>query len=72
MLCGCQPFNGVALPVLYRSIIKGEYGLNSKKWKKISKEGKDLVQCLLNVDSERRYSADQIKKHPWVQNICGC
>ncbi len=70
MLCGSQPFNGVALPVLYRSIIKGEYGLNSKKWKKISAEGKHLVQCLLNVDSEQRYSAEQIKKHAWIRKYC--
>eukprot|EP00483_Globobulimina_turgida_P000805 UN00806 len=70
LLCGFHPFNSVVLPVLYRAIIKGDYGLTSKKWNTISKEGKDLVQCLLNVDPEKRYSAKQVKNHPWIKKYC--
>lgn len=34
----------------------------------ISAEAKNLIQCLLNPDPEKRYTVAQTLKHPWLQN----
>lgn len=31
----------------------------------ISAEARDLISCLLTKDSKRRYSLEQVKRHPW-------
>jgi len=37
----------------------------------VSEEAKDLLQCILNTDPEKRYKIDEIRKHPWF-NLVKC
>lgn len=32
----------------------------------ISEESKDLIRRLLEPDPQRRYTAEQVLKHPWI------
>jgi len=66
MLVGYQPFNANSLNQIYKLIAKGKYNLNTKRWNAVSNDAKDLVQKLLEVDPEKRYSAKDIKSHPWI------
>lgn len=44
----------------YKKMIQGgDYDLNSRQWKNISKEAKDLVSKLLTVDPKIRISAKE-------------
>ena len=47
--------------MLYKKILEGEY----KTPDFISKEVKDLIKKILNVDPEKRYTIEQIRRHPW-------
>merc|ERR1712130_317821 len=66
MFVGYQPFNANSLNQIYKLIAKGKYNLNTKRWNAVSHDAKDLVQKLLEVDPEKRYSAKDIKSHPWI------
>eukprot|EP01084_Bolivina_argentea_P294127 506007_1 len=66
MLVGYKPFIADSLHQVYKLIVKGKYNFNHKKWENISKEAKHLVQCLLEIDPEKRYSAKDIQHHPWI------
>jgi serine/threonine protein kinase len=53
----------------YKKMIQGgDYDLNTKQWKNISKEAKDLVSKLLTVDPKIRISAKEALEHPWIQH----
>ena len=38
----------------------------SDEWDSISKEGKDLVRQMLQVDARKRISASKALEHPWL------
>jgi calcium-dependent protein kinase len=36
-------------------------------WDPVSQIGKDFVQSLLQVDPDRRLTAEQALRHPWIE-----
>jgi len=68
LLCGFPPFHEKTLRGLYRVIRKGQYSFPDPFWEKVSPEAKDCVKKLLVVDPEKRLTATQLLKHPWVTN----
>ncbi|CAI2334060.1 unnamed protein product [Caenorhabditis sp. 36 PRJEB53466] len=52
---------------LFRRIQNGSYDLPIEEWGMISKDAKDLVSNLLRRDPIKRFNADQILSHPWLQ-----
>lgn len=62
------PFDAKHDGVLVKSILKGEPSMESKVWSSVSSEAKDLIHRLLNPDPDRRISAHQALRHPW---LCG-
>ena len=51
-------------------IKNGEYNFEgAEKWKKISDKAKDLIQKMLVVDTNERYTIKQILQHPWLQEV---
>ncbi|XWS08191.1 hypothetical protein CRYUN_Cryun41cG0058600 [Craigia yunnanensis] len=44
----------------------GEYNFDERTWKNISSSAKHLISILLQVDPDRRPSAEQLLAHPWV------
>ena len=65
MLSGCFPFEGENDNVIYKAIKKKEYVFNKDEWHDISNNAKDLINHML-CDEDKRYSAEEILKHPWL------
>jgi MAP kinase interacting serine/threonine kinase len=84
MLCGYPPFYGECWrdncgwdqgescadcqENLFARIQLGEYDFPEEEWCRVSHEAKDLISRLLVKDVRVRYTADDVLKHPWVQN----
>lgn len=65
LVCGFLPFEDPNTAVLYKKILSGEY--KTPKW--ISPEVKDLIRNILEVDPRKRYTMDDIRKHPWYTMV---
>jgi len=61
LVCGYLPFENSNTSMLYKKILDGDY----KNPDFISSEVKDLIRKILTVDPEKRYTIDQIRRHPW-------
>ena len=72
MLVGQLPFDDSCLGDLYKKIKSGKY----KVPKGISKDAKDLIKNILEVNPRKRFKISQIKAHPWFnivdpkENVC--
>ncbi|KAD4586493.1 hypothetical protein R6Q59_035190 [Mikania micrantha] len=66
LLSGYPPFSAQSHLQKQRMIMNGNFSFFDKTWKKISRSAKDLISSLLNVDPQKRPTADEILKHPWV------
>jgi len=65
MLFGQLPFHGKTKRELYRKVLKNKYDLN----KSASREVKNLIRRLIVVDPLQRITIDEIKDHPWFNQI---
>jgi calcium-dependent protein kinase len=66
LLVGYPPFRGNSQKELLANIVKGQYSLTGSEWSRVSIEAKDLISKLLELDTKKRYSADEALKHPWM------
>ena len=62
MLTGNFPFVGKTSQKLFESIKTGKYKTSGKEWEAISKEGKELIRKMLELDSNKRISASACLK----------
>lgn len=53
--------------MLMERIQNGHYEFPSEHWENVSEEAKDLISHLLVKDVNKRYTADQVLSHSWVQ-----
>lgn len=65
LVCGYLPFEDSNTSVLYRKILSGEY--RPARW--ISNEVRDLLRHVLEVDPAKRYTLEDIRKHPWYTQV---
>ena len=66
-LCGFPPFSSeLAPPPMKQQIREGRYQFTRPYWDSISDSAIDLVQRLLTVDVESRYSVKDALQHPWM------
>lgn len=68
LLCGFPPFYDESIKILTEKVAKGQYTFLSPWWDTISDEAKDLVEHLLDIDPEKRYTIMEFLEHPWMQN----
>ncbi|CAK8678931.1 unnamed protein product [Clavelina lepadiformis] len=70
LLCGFPPFRSLERDQeeLFEIIQLGDYEFLSPYWDNISDAAKDLIQRLLVVDTKRRFTAEQVLAHPWIQS----
>ena len=54
--------------LLLSNIIQGDLQITGRQWDFISGEAKDLIGRLLEKNSSRRLSAQQLLDHPWIIN----
>lgn len=65
LLCGFPPFYDESISVLTEKVAKGYYTFLSPWWDDISASAKDLIEHLLCVDSNKRFTIDEFLAHPW-------
>ena len=63
MLTGTFPFRGVSEQDLYQKIQRGHYRSNHEA---LAPDARKLVARLLDVDSRRRMTAEELVQHPYV------
>lgn len=66
LLSGFPPFYDEDNAVLFEKIKSGKYDFGPEIWKKISPEAKELIKNLLIVDPSKRWTCEQLLKHPWI------
>uniref|UniRef100_A0A6G1SGN8 non-specific serine/threonine protein kinase n=1 Tax=Aceria tosichella TaxID=561515 RepID=A0A6G1SGN8_9ACAR len=69
LLCGYPPFtseNENNQDELFDAILAGDFQFAPSYWSKISQDAKNLIKCMLTVDPEKRYTAEQVFTHPWT------
>ncbi|KAG7362707.1 Ser/Thr protein kinase [Nitzschia inconspicua] len=71
MLTGTHPFdleNDTSGPELDRRIIAGEMpSLDEPEYLYLSEDAKELILGLMATDPKKRWTAEQVLNHPWVQ-----
>lgn len=68
MLCGFPPFydDGDNMGQLFEQIMEGDFDFPDPYWTDISDAAQDLIENLLVVEVEDRYTADQALAHEWL------
>lgn len=65
LLAGYMPFSG-SEAVQTKNILGGKYTMKKERWGSISEEGINFVQALLQVDPDKRLTAETALEHPWI------
>mmetsp|Transcript_6191 Transcript_6191/g.18736 ORF Transcript_6191/g.18736 Transcript_6191/m.18736 type:complete len:510 (+) Transcript_6191:150-1679(+) len=65
LLCGYPPFYGDNDREIFRRVAVGKYAFPSPEWDHISQHAKSFVASLLQVDMDKRPTAQQALKHPF-------
>ncbi|CAI5737097.1 unnamed protein product [Hyaloperonospora brassicae] len=71
LLCGSHPFdtyNNLPDEEIRRRILTGKFRTQSRAWQSISPSARDLIQKLLEIDPDKRLSAEQALHHAWLRN----
>jgi len=66
MLCGYPPFNGRDNHETHKSVMRGRCRFPFNDWKGTSREARDFIRRLLQMDTRRRMTAEQALKHPFI------
>jgi len=69
LLCGAPPFFGDSDPEVLKKVKKGKYDFDMEPWKEASADSKDLIQRLIVMDVEKRYTVRQALEHTWVEKL---
>mmetsp|Transcript_28212 Transcript_28212/g.56333 ORF Transcript_28212/g.56333 Transcript_28212/m.56333 type:complete len:531 (-) Transcript_28212:187-1779(-) len=68
LLCSCLPFDDDCQSIPNSPDLRTKFTLRFPRWAKdLSRSAKDLLNHLLDIDSRRRYTAEQALEHPWVR-----
>lgn len=65
LLSGCLPFSGANAPEVFEKVKTANFTFETKEWKGVSDEAKDLIRKLLTVDIKKRLTASNAVKHTW-------
>ncbi|KAF0933461.1 hypothetical protein E2562_018556 [Oryza meyeriana var. granulata] len=71
MLSGTVPFYGATAAEIFESVLRGNLRFPPRAFASVSPEAKDLMRRMLCKDVSRRFSADQVLRHPWIVNRGG-
>jgi len=69
LLCGEQPFTGRKRRHVIDKIMRCQYGFGAQRWKTLSKESKDFVEHLIEMNPKTRWNADQALTSPWMTKV---
>ena len=68
LLVGYPPFWDEDQNKLYAQIKSGQYDYPSPEWDTVTQSAKSLIDSLLVLDPNKRFTAEQALNHPWIQN----
>ncbi|CAM8943358.1 unnamed protein product [Rhodiola kirilowii] len=68
MLAGFPPFNGDNASEIFEAVVRGNLRFPTRAFRGVSASAKDLLRKMLCRDASRRFSADQVLRHPWIVN----
>ncbi|XP_038203403.1 serine/threonine-protein kinase DCLK1 isoform X3 [Arvicola amphibius] len=69
LLCGFPPFRGGDdQEVLFDQILMGQVDFPPPYWDNVSDSAKELINMMLLVNVDQRFSALQVLEHPWVND----
>ncbi|KAF2883016.1 hypothetical protein ILUMI_23154 [Ignelater luminosus] len=70
LLCGFPPFysnHGLAIsPGMKKRIRMGQYNFPNPEWQNVSKDAKELINGMLNIDPAQRLTIDQVMRNNWI------
>lgn len=66
LLCGCLPFEGNSRAEVLTRVRSGGPSFDEATWSGVSDSAVGLIRRLLRTDRHKRYTAEQVLKHPWV------
>ena len=67
LLCGYAPFYGENDKEIYNQVLKGEYDFPKEEWQHVSEEAKNLVQKMLEKDTQKRITALDALQDKWFK-----
>ncbi|KAJ7360623.1 Serine/threonine-protein kinase H1 [Desmophyllum pertusum] len=66
LLSGEMPFLDENRTRMYKAILKAKYSYNGEAWKDVSDLAKQFIDKLLVLDPDKRMTADQALRDPWI------
>ncbi|XP_052191214.1 phosphoenolpyruvate carboxylase kinase 1-like [Diospyros lotus] len=66
MLAGIPPFYGDSAAEIFESVLRANLRFPSRIFHSVSPTAKDLLRRMLCKDVSRRFSAEQVLRHPWM------
>lgn len=69
LLCGYPPFASQDndQEKLFDCILSGQYDFHEEYWQDVSGLAKELIQNMLQLTPDLRFSAEDVLDHPWLQ-----
>ena len=65
-LSGIPPFNGASDQEIMKKVKSGKFSFADPVWATMSESAKDFITKLLTLDQNKRPSAEEALKHPWI------
>ena len=63
------PFNGQNDQEIMKKVRIGKFSFSDPCWSNISDKAKDLITQLLTYDADKRPSAEEALRHPWITEM---
>lgn len=65
LLSGLLPFVEDGKQNVFQKAIKGDYSMDSGVWEEVSSEAKSLIRKMINIDLDKRFTAEECLAHEW-------
>ena len=69
LLSGVPPFNGNDDNEILANVSSGKYSFSQETWKWISPAAKKFIGKMLEFNPDKRYSAEDALKDPWINSL---
>ncbi|KAJ0092853.1 hypothetical protein Patl1_25130 [Pistacia atlantica] len=66
MLAGFPPFYGDTVTETFEAVLRGNLRFPTQVFQSVSPMAKDLLRKMLCKEVSRRFSAEQVLRHPWI------
>jgi calcium-dependent protein kinase len=66
LLCGFVPFRAPTEAGIFAAVKRGNFSFAAMEWKIVSAEATDMIRCLLKMNPNERWSAQDAMNHVWV------